>query len=531
MFEVDFLRVLLPHLAGLTVTNVLAKGASVRVFAQTSSVTAVCPLCALPSRRVHSRYERRLLDAALAGRETVLHLRVRRFFCSTVDCVRKVFAEQVDGVTARGARVSSVARQLLERVALALGGRAGARLATRLGLGMGRMTLLRAIRAVPLPAVPAVTALGVDDFAYRRGHRYGTVLVDMATHRVIDVLDDRTADSLATWLREHPGVEVICRDRAGSYADGATTGAPAAVQVADRWHLLHNLSDAVYQAVASHRRCLQPLPPTPEPEPEPEPVAPVVAPEPADTPLARRTRARHAEVHALLSQGLGVYAIVSRLGLDPKTARRYADAADPEQLIGPSGTARDSILDTFKPYLLQRCAAGITGTNQLLAEIRSQGYTGSERTLRRWLISVRGSNATTAPPPPAPKSREITGWIMRPVGKLTNDDHAQLERLCELCPDLGVIRDLARGFTDLLRTRGGAHLDAWVTQAEHGPVPQIRSFAHGLRKDWAAVTAGLTTPWSSGAVEGNVNRIKMLKRQMYGRAKPDLLRHRIILAD
>ncbi len=519
---------LLPHLNALTITSVQAKGAALRVYAQASSVTAVCPECATPSRRVHSRYERRLLDSSLAGRETMLHLRVRRFFCRATDCVRKIFVEQVDGVTIRGAKVSTPARSLLERVALALGGRAGARLAARLGLGMGRMTLLRAIRALSLPGVPAVTALGVDDFALRRGHRYGTVLVDMATHQVIDVLDDRTADSLATWLREHPGVEVICRDRAGAYAEGAATGAPAALQVADRWHLMHNLSDAVYQAVAGHRRCLQPPPPPPAPEPTPPMIA---APEPADTPIAVRTRTRHGEVHALLGHGLGVYAIASRLGLDPKTVRRYAEAADPDLLISARGTSRDSIIDVFKPYLLQRCADGTTSTNQLLAELRTQGYTGSERTLRRWLISVRGSNAAVPPPPPAPKTREITGWIMRPTSKLTADDQAQLERLCGLCPDLAVIRDLAHGFTDLLRTRGGAHLEAWVTQAENGPVPQIRSFAHGLRKDWAAVTAGLTTAWSSGPVEGAVNRIKMLKRQMYGRANPDLLRLRIILAE
>jgi hypothetical protein len=227
---------------------------------------------------------------------------------------------------------------------------------------------------------------------------------------------------------------------------------------------------------------------------------------------------------------VGVYRIARQLGLDPKTVRRYAEATDPERLIGPRGTSRDSILDTFKPYLLHRCAEQVTGTNELLAEIRQRGYTGSERTLRRWLISVRGSNTATPGPPPPPKTRDIVGWIMRPPGKLSNADTAELQRLCDLCADLAIIRDLARGFADLLRTRGGAHLDAWVEQAEHGTVAEIRSFAAGLRKDWAAVTAGLTMPWSSGAVEGAVNRIKMIKRQMFGRANPDLLRRRILLA-
>jgi hypothetical protein len=200
-----------------------------------------------------------------------------------------------------------------------------------------------------------------------------------------------------------------------------------------------------------------------------------------------------------------VYVIARRLGLDPKTVHRYADAPDPETLIGPNGTARDSILDRFKPYLQQRCAEGVTATNQLLAEIRARGFRGGERTLRRWLIGIRGTDPFVPAPPPVPPARDITGWIMRPVDKLTDDDRAELRRLCGLCPDLAAIRDLARGIAELVRTRGGQRLTAWVEQAEQATITEIRSFANGLRNDWAAVTAGLTMTWSSGAVEGNVN--------------------------
>lgn len=277
------------------------------------------------------------------------------------------------------------------------------------------------------------------------------------------------------------------------------------------------------KAVAHHRRCLQPAPepvsgPTPTPGPAPEGLR------------VQRTRARHADIHALREQGMGVYTIARRLGLDPKTVQRYADAPTPEALLGPNGTARDSILDSFKPYLHQRIADGVSGTNQLLAEIRARGFNGAERTLRRWLISVRGRNSPAPAPAPVPPARDITGWIMRPLEKLTDEHTAELERLCGICPDLAAIRDLARGFTDLVRTRGGNRLTAWVEQAEHGTITEIRSFAHGLRKDWDAVKAGLTLAWSSGAVEGAVNRIKMVKRQMYGRAHPDLLRRRVLLA-
>jgi transposase len=358
-------------------------------------------------------------------------------------------------------------------------------------------------------------------------------MVDMDTHQVVDVLDDRSSDSFAAWLQAHPGVEVICRDRGGCYAEGAASGAPDAIQVADRWHLLHNLSDAVDKAVTTHRRCLQPPAEPPAAQPSEPPAAAEPAgsapPEAVEGLRAQRTRARHAEIHALREQGIGVYVIARRLGLDPKTVRRYADVTDPQTLIGPNGPTRDSILDRFKPYLQQRCAAGITSTAQLLDEITARGYTGGERTLRRWLVDIRGRDEPA--PPPAPRARDITGWILRPADKLTADDRTELDRLCGLCPDLAAIRDLARGFANLLRTRTGQHLAAWIEQTEHADIPELRSFANGLRKDWDAVVAGLTMPWSSGAVEGNVNRIKMIKRKLFGRANPDLLRRYILLAD
>ena len=526
-------------------------GSVVRIEASTQAAAAACPGCGVVSERVHSRYHRQLLDAGVAGREMLIRLRVRRLFCVNIDCARKTFAEQVPRLAARHARRSTVLDRLLKAVALALGGRAGARLTRRLRAAVSRMTLLRLVRALPDPAGETPRVLGVDDFALRRGHRYGTVLIDIESGRPVDVLTSRTADTLRAWLQDHPGVEVICRDRGGAYAEGARTGAPDALAVADRWHVWNNLGGAVERTVSRHRMhlraaaghdaagndrmdahragadilddCLVPQPPVP---------AQSVEPQVRTDRIAIRTRQRYLQVHALLGRGLAIRAIGARLGLARGTVRRFARADTVEELLVNHGTGRrSSLLEEFRPYLHRRFEEGVTNAAQLLVEITHHGYRGSYELLRDYLRPFRTTGHATPSPPAPPTVRRVTGWIMTDPQNMDPDDQQVLDAVLARSPALAALAAHVRAFATMMCQLRGRELEAWLAAVEADELPALRSFAVGVRRDQDAVTAGLTLPWNSGPVEGQVNRIKMLKRQMFGRANHDLLRKRVLLTD
>jgi transposase len=521
---------LVGYLGAVRVESVVSEENWALVTASAQGDPSPCPACGSVAARVHSNYQRRLQDAAIGGRATTIELTVRRFFCDNTDCTRTTFVEQVAGLASRYARRSVPARVLALAVAFALGGRAGQRLLGVLAMPTGRMSLLRAIRTTPEPDRDTPTVLGIDDFAIRKGHVYATILIDITTGRPVDVLPDREKETVAAWLREHPGVQIVCRDRAGAYAEAVRDGAPDAIQVADRWHLWHNLGEAVEKAVVANRADLA-EPATHKEQPDQvatEPPAGVEAPvQRPETRLAIRTRERFSAVQELLHGGVSRAEISRRLGLDPGTVRRFAEASTVDELL--VNTRRDSLIDSYRPYLHQRWNEGCTDASILYTEIRKLGYTGSDKTVRRYVQPFRAT--ITAPPvtPSPPKTRHVARWIMTDPDHLDPDDGRRLNAIIERSPNLAAITRHVRAFATMMRTRTGARdLRQWIEQVEADALTGLQSFVNGIRTDLAAVTNGLSLPYSSGRVEGHVNRVKMIKRQMYGRANFDLLRRRIL---
>jgi transposase len=488
---------------------------------------------------VHSTYRRRLADGPVGGHPVALWLGVRRFFCGNNDCKAVTFAEQFEGLTSPRSRRTPPLARMLTAIGLALAGRAGTRLAAELDLPSSRTGMLRLVMALPDPETGTVTILGIDDFAFRRGRDYGTILIDVETGRPVDLLRDREASTVADWLKEHPGIKVICRDRAGAYADGARQGAPDAVQVADRWHIYHNLCEHVDKAAARHRSCLE----EPVPE-EPEDPAALEAPQAPDphqaateaaarrveeSMLAVRTRQRYDLVQSLKAQGKGIKPIKRETGLAKETVRRFYYAETIDELMAKVKDGRPSILDEHKPYLHQRWNEGCTNVTRLHAELRERGYTGSYGTIRDYMLPFRETG--TAPPavPGPPKARDLARWITADPGNLDDDEKAKLAEARERCPHLNALAGHVTEFAKILTGRHGGHLDAWITAVEADDQPDLHSFVRGIKRDYDAVLNGLTMDWSSGVVEGNVNRVKMIKRQMYGRATFGLLRKRVLL--
>jgi transposase len=538
---------LFPHLAGLRVHRMEDAGDAVVISASCRAASACCPRCGTLSSRVHGGYARVVADGAAGGRPVLIALSVRRFRCLQPSCPQATFAEQADGVSARYRRRSVPLTRMLAGLGLELAGRAAARLAGTLGIAVHPSTVLRLVMALPDPVVtsaPEVT--GVDDFALRKGYVYGTVLVDIEAGNVTDLLPGREAATLEAWLTAHPGAAVICRDRAGNYAEGARAGAPGAVQVADRWHLWHNLAEYAEKTVARHRGCLKEADRGERPGDDTEPAAAQDAqarqPSPQDQAppdglpgawgrerrLVTRTRERYADIRARLDAGQSLGAICRATGLDRKTVQRFARAGGIDELL-VKAVNRESKLDEFKPWICQRWNEGIHDAAALHAELRQRGWTGSAQTIRRYVAPFRQA-AAPEPGPAVPKTRQITRWLLSAPEHLQPDEQAQLDDIRARCPHLDALAGHVTAFAEMMTARTGSQdLDGWLAAVEADDQPDLHSFATGIRNDQEAVTNGLTLPYSSGKVEGTVNKIKMLKRQMYGRAGFALLRKRVIL--
>src|SRR2546426_6095724 len=498
----DVLARLLPDatLLHMEACEVDETAAQITLRVQSTQISAPCPLCATPARRIHSDYGRTLADLPWAQYRVYLQLRVRKWFCRNRSCPRRIFTERLPTVAAPWARRTLRLAQRLIALGMALGGKAGVRLGHAWDVRVSRNTLLRLLRCQPEPEAPTPRVLGVDDWALRKGHTYGTILVDLERRQPIALLPDRTAAPVAQWLWEHPGVAVITRDRSSAYAEGARHGAPAATQVADRFHLIQNLAEALTEVFTTQRPALDAVNAATrqQPVPLPDGTVAVPVPPPATPPRAQQQAAQRAAqrqatyeaVWTLHRQGWTVPAIAAQVGHSRHTIERYLRLPTwpvPQH----RSTYGRSVLNPYKDYVLTRWNAGCRTAMQLFRALQPRGYTGSYRRVAAYASRLRQAQglpprrqgrrqtmpvvAEPASPPLTP--RRATWLVLRREAKRTEAETQQLTQLHAQDTAVAEAIDLAQDFAQLVRQRQPEHLDPWLQRAATSTLEALRRFA------------------------------------------------------
>ena len=503
---------------------------SVEIFARSTTASATCPACATPSSRVHSIYARRPADLPIQGLAVRLRLRVRRFFCDLVSCAKRIFTERLSGVLAPYARKTERFLDAIRALGAVAGGEQGHAAACALAMPCSADTVLRQLRASPLQDAPTPRALGVDDWAIRKGQSYATILVDLERGRVVDLLADRAPDTLAAWLRAHPGVEIVSRDRAAGYAKGARDGAPGAIQVADRWHLLRNLVEAVERVVARHHAAITRAARLSATKGAADPIP--LAPETRAVRLRReraaRRLARYERARELYAAGHTLSSIERQMGISRGTVRAYVRGECPTG----ARPLRGSSAEPWRARLEALWEQGVRDGLELYRAVCAEGFEGSARTVQRFVRPWRGAARSErgAPTPAAARaasSREMAWWFVPKRRALSSGELEQKALVLASVPELGPVEECARQFWEMLMKRSALSLDEWLDETRRS-CPPLSSFMEGIERDREAVGNAIALEWSNGATEGHVNRLKALKRQMYGRAKLDLLRIRLL---
>lgn len=502
--------------AGLSVDSVVVDGQTIAVTARGSSGIAACPLCMSVSRRIHSRYVRQVADLPCAGRGIRLRLIARRFRCEQPLCRQRIFVERFDeGIVPMRSRRTTRLDGIVHCLGLALGGRPGASFAKRLMLPVSNDTLLRTVRRRCLRPTEPLRVVGIDDWAFRQNHHYGSLVCDLERRRIVTLLPDREVGTVQAWLAAHPGIEIVSRDRGGGYGEASSKALPQALQVADRWHLMENASTAFLDAV---RKSMKPI--------RAAIGATVINPKLLTTAERLqyegylRREETTATILALAKDGVPIKQIVKRTGHSRKLVRQAIRGERTDVF-----RTRQSTLEAHLPLLDEQWAAGCHNGTELWRRLKSHGFRGSLRVVSEWRTRrQRAETASDQQLQRVPSARTIARLMTTARGHLSKADTVTIAAIEEGVPTLVEARTLMDRFHTMVR-RNGADLDAWIGAAA---TSLLGSFAAGVSRDRAAVAAAITSQWSNGQTEGQITKLKLVKRQMYGRAKIDLLEARLI---
>ena len=503
--------------AGFAVTSAASAGPVTIVEVRSTGASSRCPACGAASRRVHSRYRRRIVDLPMAGRSVELVATMRRFRCEAVLCERSIFTERFDeGILAPWGRRTARLDGLVHHLGLALGGRPGASFAKRLMLPVSNDTLLRVVRRHGCPKAPRPTVIGIDDWAWRRNHRYGTIICDLERRRPVGLLADREPATAQAWLSEQPQIAIVARDRGGAYALAATKALPHAVQVADRWHLMENASRAFLDAVRKSMRQIRTAIGTMTINPDL-----LTAAERIQYEGYLRREDANAAVFALARDRVAIKEIVRRTGHSRGLVRQILRGQRRDVF-----RVRESSLESHLPWLDTQWAAGHDNAAELWRRLKTEGFQGSLRVVSEWATRRRRADRVDAETlHRVPSARTIARLMTTSRDTLSKAETVTVAAVEAGVPVLIEAREIIAAFHLMIRRKTEADLNPWI---ERGRASLVASFANGVDRDIAAVRAAIVSSWSNGQTEGQITKLKLVKRQMYGRGKLDLLQARLI---
>lgn len=503
--------------SGFAVDAVRVVADRVQILLRSRQPWGTCPSCGGGSRRVQSRYRRRPADLPLGGRRVELSILTRRFWCDGVLCGRRIFCERFDdSVLARYSRRTQRLETIVHHLGLALGGRPAASFADRLMIPVSKDTLLRVVRRRVTAHDDTLTVIGIDDFASRRGKTYGTIVCDLERRRPVVLLPDRALNTSRAWLSEHPTISVVARDRGGGYGEAIARGLPNAEQVADRWHLMENSSRAFLDAVGKSMRQIRQAVGSNIVDPKLLTYAERLQYEG----YLRRQETNEA-IKELSKKGTSIRQIVRQTGHSRKVVRDVLRG----QRFDVFRT-RPSSLESWLPWLNTRWDEGVRNALALWREMQAQGFPGQSGVVSQWAQRRRlAEKANQSGLARTPSARVIARLLTTARDDLAKSEAILVAAIEVNVPELVVARTTIGNFQSMIRSKTATKLEDWLQAAK---LSLVTSFANGVEKDLAAVRNAIISPWSNGQTEGQITRLKLVKRQMYGRAKLDLLQARLI---
>ena len=502
---------------GFAVDDAACDAAGLLIIVRAANKTSACPERGSICTRVHSRYRRRLADLPMAGKPLRLVVLARRFHCDATLCGRRIFAERFDAaVLAPWGRRTARLDHIIHHLGLALGGRPAASLARRLRLPVSNDTLLRVVRRHGGSRFLPPTVIGIDDWAWRRNQRYGTIICDLERRKTIALLPDREPATAQAWLSDQPQIAVVARDRGGGYAVATAKALPQATQVADRWHLMENASRAFLDAVRKSMRQIRAAIGAATIDPDL-----LTAAERIQYEGYLHREDTNAAILGLAKDGVTIKEIVRRTGHSRNLVRRVLRGQRSDVF-----RVRESSLELYLPWLDAQWAAGQCNGAELWRRLKTQGFRGCLRVVAEWAArrsraeQVDGNALSRAPP-----ARTIARFMTIGRDSLSKSETVTVAAVESGVPQLVEARSIIADFRAMIRKKALANLEPWLARARPS---LVASFANGVMKDHAAVSAAITSPWSNGQTEGQITKLKLVKRQMYGRGKIDLLQARVI---